>query len=265
LTTDRSLANASNWLSAASSLNQGNLAGCEDLAERIGQFVAITFALPSQSEPSITGRRFPAANFQPNSGQSAMNVVERLVQRRHLACVCVAFHLLATSAIAQRESPAQRGPTLVAQQLETLPTPPPPASGDRAVPEGCPPAPTDTPLLELNVDIAPRYLPGDERAGQLVPREQLPQNCAPHLTMDIRTAEIDPSCGQMRVCDLLQLAQYCHNPLYFEERLLERYGICSCCCQPLQSAACFYGNALCLPAKMWRHCPCSCVPAHPCD
>jgi hypothetical protein len=208
----------------------------------------------------------PAAAYQPKSGHNAMNVVERLFQPRNLGCLCIAFQLLATSALAQRQSPAQRGPTLLAQQTESLPTPAPPTTADRSVPEGCPPAPTDTPLLELNVDIAPRYLPGDERAGQLVPGEQLPPNCAPQLT-DVRTAEIDPSCAscQMSVCELLQLAQYCHHPLYFEERLLERYGIRSCCCQPLQSAACFYGNALCLPAKMWRRCPCSCVPAHPCD
>ena len=208
----------------------------------------------------------PAATNPRKSGQSAMNVVERLFQPRNLVCLCIAFQLLATSATAQRQSPAQRGPTLLAQQTEPLPAPSPPATADRTLPEGCPPAPTDTPLLELNVDIAPRYLPGDERAGQLVPGEQLPPNCAPQVT-DVRSAEIDPSCTscQMSVCELLQLAQYCHHPLYFEERLLERYGTRTCCCQPLQSAACFYGNAICLPAKMWRHCPCSCVPSHPCD
>jgi hypothetical protein len=208
----------------------------------------------------------PAATNQPNSGRLAMNIVERIFQPRNLAFLCIAFQLLATSAIAQRQSPSQQGPVLVAQQTESLPAPQPPSTGGRSVPEGCPPAPTDTPLFELNVNIAPRYLPGDQRAGQLVPGEQLPPNCAPQLT-DVRSAEIDPSCTscQMNVCELLQLAQYCHNPLYFEERLLERYGTRTCCCQPLQSAACFYGNALCLPAKMWRCCPCSCVPAHPCD
>jgi hypothetical protein len=174
--------------------------------------------------------------------------------------------MLATSALAQRQSPALRGPTFVAQLPESLPAPTPPAAEEPPVPEGCPPAPKDTPLFALNVDVASRFLPGDDRAGQLVPNDQLPPNCATHLTTDTRFAEIDSSCAcQMGLCELLQLASYCHNPLYFEERALERYGIRSCCCQPLASAACFYGNALCLPAKMWRHCPCSCVPAHPCD
>jgi hypothetical protein len=193
-----------------------------------------------------------------------MYFVEHLSWRRKLAGLCIVFQMLATSAIAQWQSPAPPGPTLVAQLPESLP---PPTAEDASVPEGCPPAPKDTPLPELNVDIAPRYLPGDDRAGQLVPGDQLPPNCATQLTTDVTAAELDLSCisCQMSLCELLQLAQYCHNPLYFEERLLERYGIRSCCCQPLASAACFYGNALCLPAKMWRRCPCSCVPAHPCD
>jgi hypothetical protein len=196
-----------------------------------------------------------------------MVFVEHLSRRRKLACLCITFQLLATSAIAQWQSPGPSGPTLVAQAPESLPPPTAPATEDRAVPEGCPPAPDDTPLPALTVDIAPRYAEGDDRAGEVIPIDQLPPNCATHLTSDVRAAELDLSCAscQMGLCELLQLAQYCHNPLYFEERLLERYGIRSCCCQPLASAACFYGNALCLPAKVWRRCPCSCVPAHPCD
>jgi hypothetical protein len=196
-----------------------------------------------------------------------MFFVERLSRYRNLACLCIVFQVFGTSALAQRQSPAPRGQAFVAQLPEQIPPPPAPATADGSSQVDCPPAPADTPLPELNVDITPRYINGDNRAGQFVPSDELPPNCATHLTTDVRSADFNLACAscQMSLCELLQLAQYCHNPLYFEERHLERYGICSCCCQPLASAACFYGNALCLPAKMWRHCPCSCVSAHPCD
>ena len=62
-----------------------------------------------------------------------------------------------------------------------------------------------------------------------------------------------------------------HNPLYFEEVNLERYGYqCgdrSCCCtccrecclQPAASAAHFYGSVLALPYCMCAECPGDCV------
>jgi hypothetical protein len=190
-----------------------------------------------------------------------MTFVDQPLRPKKLACWCIALQMLATAAMLNQHCCAQQGQTFIARLQEPLPTPPAPTPVDRTAPEGCPPAPVDTPLLALNVDIAPRNL-----NGEIVPGDQLPPDCAGYLFTDMRSANIDSSCAcHMGLCDLLQLAAYCHNPLYFEERHLERYGVCSCCCQPLASALCFYGNALCLPAKMWRHCPCSCVPAHPCD
>jgi hypothetical protein len=62
-----------------------------------------------------------------------------------------------------------------------------------------------------------------------------------------------------------------HNPLYFEEPNLERYGYncgdacccCSgcreCCLQPAASAAHFYGAVLALPYCMAEECPGDCV------
>jgi hypothetical protein len=191
-----------------------------------------------------------------------MKLVAHISPSKRLACWYIAFQMLATTAIVVRECDAQQGPTLVAQLPEPLPPPTSATPDERVVPEGCKPVPVDTPLPELIVDIRPRNLD-----GEVVASDQLPLDCAAHLSANVRSSEFDLSCAscQMSLCELLQLAQYCHNPLYFEERLLERYGIRTCCCQPLASAACFYGNALCLPAKMWRQCPCSCVPAHPCD
>jgi hypothetical protein len=62
-----------------------------------------------------------------------------------------------------------------------------------------------------------------------------------------------------------------HNPLYFEEVNLERYGYqcgdrsccCSCgrecCLQPVVSAAHFFGTIPALPYCMAADCPCDCV------
>jgi hypothetical protein len=62
-----------------------------------------------------------------------------------------------------------------------------------------------------------------------------------------------------------------HNPLYFEEANLERYGYqcgdrcccCTCgrecCLQPAASAAHFYGALLALPYCMFEQCPGDCV------
>ena len=58
----------------------------------------------------------------------------------------------------------------------------------------------------------------------------------------------------------------CHNPLYFEEINLERYGygcgVDGPCCtngvQSLCSAAHFFGTVVALPYEMGVDCPCEC-------
>ncbi len=55
-----------------------------------------------------------------------------------------------------------------------------------------------------------------------------------------------------------------HNPLYFEEANLERYGYgcgdsCCCCLQPVASAGHFCGSVLALPYCMTAECPGDCV------
>jgi hypothetical protein len=52
---------------------------------------------------------------------------------------------------------------------------------------------------------------------------------------------------------------FCHNPLYFEEINLERYGYgCGDCLQPVVSAAHFFGTVPILPYCMATHCPGEC-------
>jgi len=51
----------------------------------------------------------------------------------------------------------------------------------------------------------------------------------------------------------------CHNPLYFEEINLERYGYGCCeCVQPVVSAAHFFATVPALPYMMAVDCPGSC-------
>jgi hypothetical protein len=151
------------------------------------------------------------------------------------------------------------------QQSEQLPPPLPPQNGQVQPMQsiaGCPPAPQDTPLGALTADTTLV-----DRNGQAVTGDRLPPNCATQVFSEV---QVPPELGcdtcEPSLCELLQLAWFCHTPLYFEESLLERHGICSCYCQPLSSACHFYGTVLLLPAKMSHKCLCSCVSsAHPCD
>lgn len=53
---------------------------------------------------------------------------------------------------------------------------------------------------------------------------------------------------------------FCHQPLYFEEINLERYGYgCDCCLQPAASAAHFFGTIPALPYCMAVECPGDCI------
>jgi hypothetical protein len=117
------------------------------------------------------------------------------------------------------------------------------------------------PLATLTTDIRPR-----DRAGEIVAGDALPVDCAQYVFTDERSLSLDLSCDTCRPkwCDVLQLANFCHRPLYFEEACLERCGMRSCCCQPAASALHFYGRALMLPVMAVCRCPCSCVPAQYC-
>lgn len=57
--------------------------------------------------------------------------------------------------------------------------------------------------------------------------------------------------------------QFCHQPLYFEDPNLERCGLAHGCCQPLFSAAHFFGTIPLLPYKMGTQHPRELVAATP--
>jgi hypothetical protein len=143
----------------------------------------------------------------------------------------------------------------VAQQDNDPPPTPPaepsdPAAGSES-PGDCQPFDLE-PLTSLTVDITPIG-----RTGQIVLTDEKPVDCFSYAMGELPTIYVGWD-GSQPTCDLLNVCcgwQFCHRPLYFEERCLERYGSRTCCCQPGASALHFYGTALLLPIKMLQQ-PC---------
>jgi hypothetical protein len=108
------------------------------------------------------------------------------------------------------------------------------------------------PLGTLTVDVTPI-----ERPGQVTLSGDRPADCFSYAFGEPPSVFLggEPSGPP---CDFLQICcgwQFCHRPLYFEERCLERYGVRTCFCQPGASALHFYCTALLLPVKMIQQ-PC---------
>lgn len=68
-----------------------------------------------------------------------------------------------------------------------------------------------------------------------------------------------PEAGWMRRSYYWQATGLCHRPLYFEEVNLERYGYECGVCQPLASAAHFFGTIPLLPYRLVAEPPRECV------
>lgn len=140
-------------------------------------------------------------------------------------------------------------------EVQTLPAPP----GAAAAPKDPCGAVENKPLNQLGISIA-------EPAGKL------PTDLAAPCW-----AQINQTSGGTAVrcwpvnCYNWDATCFYHNPLYFEEANLERYGYqcgdrsfcCSCCqeccLQPAASAFHFYGSVLALPYCMAEDCPGDCV------
>jgi len=192
-----------------------------------------------------------------------MNVIDELASRIGLARVGLAVYVVVASTMLTAACVAQDdvGPHLLAQSSELLPAPGPNTVANVELPAECQPVPPDPPLSALSVDVEPR-----NRNGQIVAREQLPENCAVNVVGQAQFPSVPIGCASCRpsLCELLQPAQFCHQPLYFDDDCLERYGVRACACQPAASAVVFYGDALLLPVKMLRQCPNDCVRTHTC-
>jgi hypothetical protein len=183
------------------------------------------------------------------------------------ACTCFAITFAATSACGAAErvefvndegsesSVYVHGPSFkVALAPEELP------SGTTTKSAECKTI-VDAPLCALTVDIRPI-----ERPGQVDLSEARPVDCGSYALGDAPTLFLcaDASPAGSNCWHACMGWQFCHRPLYFEERCLERYGCQSCCCQPVASALHFYGSAVLLPVSMWRQCPCRCSVCTPC-
>jgi hypothetical protein len=137
---------------------------------------------------------------------------------------------------------------------ESLPTP------DGASPRG---VPSDEPGADWRPKPLGELSTNTVLPGGVLPRDYWSERSPQHQ------AFYDP-CGATRgwpVNNFNWVAScLCHNPLYFEEVNLERYGYgcgcygpcCTTCVQSLSSAAHFFGNVVALPYKMGVDCPMEC-------
>lgn len=161
----------------------------------------------------------------------------------------------------QHSSPVALPPVVPAAYQPVQPSSPeslPPPDG--ALPQG---AAVDEP----GADWRPKPL-GELTTNTMLPGGVLPRDYSAERTPQ-HLAYYDP-CGATRgwpVNNFNWVAScLCHNPLYFEEVNLERYGYgpgcygpcCTNAVQSLSSAAHFFGNVVALPYKMGVDCPMEC-------
>jgi hypothetical protein len=121
-------------------------------------------------------------------------------------------------------------------------------------------APQEAPRMWL--DIRPRSV--DKASPEIIPAEELPSDVSslaePTAFVDLAslyTAELGPS-------DFCVSGAFCHWPLYFEDRDLERYGAINgvwghgmlSCVPAVHSGLKFFGQTAALPLSMWH------VPPH---
>lgn len=138
--------------------------------------------------------------------------------------------------------------------VQLLPTPAAPSTAPPKDPCG---AVASKPLNQLGINIAE-------------PTGKLPIDLAAPCWAQINQASDYARCWPVANYNWEATCFY-HNPLYFEEVNLERYGYqcgdrcccCSCgrecCLQPIASAGHFYGSVLALPYCMAVDCPGDCV------
>jgi hypothetical protein len=138
---------------------------------------------------------------------------------------------------------------------ESLPAPP-----DGASPQG---AAVDEPGADWRPKPLGELTTNTVLPGGVLPRDYWAERTPQHL------AYFDP-CGATRGWNVNNFnwvaSCLCHNPLYFEEVNLERYGYgcgcygpcCTTCIQSASSMAHFFGNVVALPYKMGVDCPMEC-------
>lgn len=126
-----------------------------------------------------------------------------------------------------------------------FPTDEPTVQVEDRKPTNTPKPPPQKPLSELSIDIRP--------AGES------PANAAAEDHY-LAPMETDPSDrGWEETLYFWQASNMVHNPLYFEQAYVERYGYNYGCLQPVVSGVEFCGDFAALPVKMVGRHPRDCV------
>jgi len=192
-------------------------------------------------------------NYDPFDQATPAAAVERRADDDGETKVSSEIRLIGSDPI-EKSSPKLVRPVVqpamqAAPPAEPEPLPMPPSAHTQPVAPEEPGADwSPTPLADLSTNIA-------------LPSGLLPRNYWSERTT-AQVAFFDP-CGTTRgwpVNSFNWVAScLCHNPLYFEEANLERYGYGCCeCVQPAVSAAHFFATVPALPYMMAVDCPGSC-------
>lgn len=109
------------------------------------------------------------------------------------------------------------------------------------------------------LDVRPRSL---RAPSTLVPADDLPRGTSQLAAVPRIPEVVQLYAANLHCADFCVSATYCHQPLYFEDRLLERHGISHGifrCVPPVQSGLHFLSRTAMLPASVLHDRPCSCV------
>ncbi len=171
----------------------------------------------------------------------------RKTSKATIAVLTIAIATCCAGAIGQESLPVQ------SQENETVAE-----TANNGVP--CTPI-SDLPLGSLTVDARPR-----KADGNLVNLAQLPAGCweSSPLAANIGVIFMDGNCGWHIDLsrEVLELARFCHRPLFFEDVSLERYGV-SNCYPPLHAATHFTIDLALWPARALFTKPGKCVRTAP--
>jgi hypothetical protein len=140
------------------------------------------------------------------------------------------------------------------------------------------PNPPQTSPLDPDVPRRPGRMPTLEEQYSMIAPRDLPPCPSPSDLKRVTLIDLNlaaPAGDFPRFCPLDDVAfeprhwspltytwkatALCHKPLYFEERMLERYGHTAGHFQPLISGALFFGTLPILPYRMGMHSPWECM------
>lgn len=111
------------------------------------------------------------------------------------------------------------------------------------------------------LDIRPKLV--DTEQVQLVPKHAVPNDESGLVEIDPIATLCNHHASELNLRDFYRGATFCHRPLYFEDRSLERFGSIGCAlkqCPPVHATLHFGFSVLALPAKAvirrpWNHVP----------